>query len=269
LVDKKQYAVRPTPVLIIENFRGSLVSLKGDSVTVQGSQFSSFEHLRDTIIQCKKCPRLVRYREKIAREKRKQYADFSYWGKPVPGYGDRNAGLVVIGIAPAAHGGNRTGRVFTGDKSAAFLVRHLYEAGFANQPTSETRDDGLVYRNCYITAAVRCVPPGDKPSIKEIANCAPYLEAELDLLGNCRAILVLGKIAFDWVMRFRKTRNSIKGAFKFEHGKKYILADGFPAVFTSYHTSPRNTNTGKLTSKMFSDLLKEITSFLTRAEKRA
>jgi uracil-DNA glycosylase len=220
------------------------------------------DQLRETIISCRKCPRLVKYREKIAGEKRKQYADFDYWGKPVPGYGDPKARLVVIGIAPAAHGGNRTGRVFTGDKSAAFLVRHLYEAGFANQPTSDTRDDGLVYRDCYITAAVRCVPPGDRPSTKEIATCAPYLESELELLRNCKAILVLGKIAFDWVVRFAKKRYPVRGRFRFEHGKRYIISDRFPVVFASYHTSPRNTNTGKLTSRMFSDLLKEVSSHL-------
>jgi uracil-DNA glycosylase len=237
-------------------------NLRKHAIKTESCQFKSLEELRETIIQCRTCPRLVKYREKIAREKRKQYSDFNYWGRPVPGYGDPKARLVVIGIAPAAHGGNRTGRVFTGDKSAAFLVKHLYETGFANQSTSETIDDGLVYRDCYITAFVRCVPPGDKPSRKEIANCAHYLESELELLHNCQAILALGKMTFDWIVQFAKRRERIKETFKFEHGKKYALSDRFPTIFTSYHTSPRNTNTGKLTSKMFSELLKEIRSFL-------
>ncbi len=216
------------------------------------------EALSQEIVVCRKCPRLVEFREKISREKRKQFANFDYWGRPIPGFGDPDAKLVVVGLAPAAHGGNRTGRVFTGDSSARFLVKHLYEAGFANQPTSETRFDGLVYRDCYVTAAVRCVPPDNKPTIEEVTNCEHFLEQELGLLKNCRAILALGKIAFDSVVDYAKKYHGSQGRMKFEHGKKYQLAKNFPVVFASYHPSPRNTNTGKLTSKMFSEVLKEI-----------
>ena len=222
----------------------------------------SLELLNRKIIACKKCPRLVEHRERIASEKRKQFSDFEYWGKPVPGYGDRKARLVVIGLAPASHGGNRTGRVFTGDSSARFLVKHLHEAGFANQPTSETRDDGLKYLDCYVTAAVRCVPPKDKPDRQEIINCAPYLEQELQLLKNSRAILALGKVAFDWVARYSRKKGE-KGRYKFIHGKSYDLESG-QRLYASYHPSPRNTNTGKLSSKMFSDLLEEIRDYVQR-----
>ncbi|MGI0091988.1 MAG: uracil-DNA glycosylase [Nitrososphaerales archaeon] len=191
-------------------------------------------------------------------EKRRQFADFDYWGKPVPGYGDPDARLIVIGLAPAAHGGNRTGRVFTGDSSARFLVKHLYQAGFANQPTSETREDGLRYKDCYVTAALRCVPPDNKPTSKEIETCAPYLERELQLLKNSKEILALGKIAFDSVVDFAKKYYRARGAFKFRHGEKYVLAANFPVVFASYHPSPRNTNTGKLTSEMFASVLRDV-----------
>jgi len=226
-------------------------------------QSTDLDQLRSSIISCQRCPRLVKFRESISKEKRKQFANFAYWGRPVPGYGDPNAKLVVVGLAPAAHGGNRTGRVFTGDNSAKFLVKHLYEAGFANQPTSETREDGLRYLDCYVTAAVRCVPPENKPTLEEIRNCAPYFEQELKLLHNRKAILVLGKIAFDSVLTFAKKYHSAKGRFEFEHGRRYSFAEGgFPVVFASYHPSPRNTNTGKLTEKMFSRVLKDIRNFL-------
>jgi uracil-DNA glycosylase family 4 len=214
--------------------------------------------ISEEIVNCRKCPRLVEFRERISKEKRRQFADFEYWGKPVPGFGDPDASLVIVGLAPAAHGGNRTGRVFTGDSSAKFLVRHLYEAGFANQPTSESRDDGLLYKDCYITAAVRCVPPDNKPTRQEIATCERYFEQELVLLRNCKAILVLGKVAFDSVLGFSRKYHKTKGTFKFQHGQKYRFAEDFPVVFGSFHPSPRNTNTGKLTSSMFSAVLRNI-----------
>lgn len=219
---------------------------------------SQLEILSHEITSCKKCPRLVRFRERISKEKRKQFAEFDYWGRPVPGFGDPNARLVVVGLAPAAHGGNRTGRVFTGDSSARFLVKHLYEAGFANQPTSETRDDGLIYQDCYVTAAVRCVPPDNKPTKEEIETCETYFERELLLLKNCKVILALGRIAFDSVLQFSRTYYGSKGIFKFQHGQKFKFADRFPVVFASYHPSPRNTNTGKLTNSMFARVLKNI-----------
>lgn len=198
------------------------------------------------------------YREKISTERKRQYAQFEYWGRPVPGYGDPNARLVVVGLAPAAHGGNRTGRVFTGDNSARFLVKHLYAAGFASQPTSETRDDGLTYRDCYINAAIRCVPPDNKPTGEEVKACEPYFEQELQLLKNCKVILVLGKLAFDSVLRYSRKYCGTKGTFKFEHGRRFVFSPNFPVVYASYHPSPRNTNTGTLTSKMFASVLRRI-----------
>ncbi|MDA4131482.1 MAG: uracil-DNA glycosylase [Thaumarchaeota archaeon] len=225
----------------------------------------SFRSLSLEIISCEKCPRLVAFREKISRERRKQFADFDYWGKPVPGYGDPAAELVVVGLAPAAHGGNRTGRIFTGDSSARFLVRHLFEAGFANQPTSETKDDGLVYQNCYLIAVARCVPPGDKPTRQEIENCSSYFERELTLLKNKKAILALGKVAFEGIVRFYKKYYGVQEKLTFRHGEKYVLQGDFPVLFASYHTSPRNTNTGKLTSEMFRSVLTEINTFLARS----
>lgn len=224
----------------------------------------SLKSLNDEIVNCRKCPRLVEFREKVAREKRKQFSDFDYWGRPITGFGDIHARLVVIGLAPASQGANRTGRVFTGDKSARFLVRHLYRAGFANQPTSETRDDGLKYYDCYVTAVVRCVPPGDKPTRLELETCAPYLEEELKLLKDAKVVLALGKIAFDSIIKFAKKNYGIEGSFKFEHGKKYTLSSEMPVIFASYHTSPRNTNTGKLTDDMFAKILDDIKTFLDK-----
>jgi len=219
---------------------------------------AGLHRLSQEIIACRKCPRLVEFREKISREKRKQFADFEYWGKPIPGYGDPLARLIVVGLAPAAHGGNRTGRVFTGDSSAKFLVKHLHVAGFASQPTSETRDDGLLYRDCYVTAAVRCVPPDNRPTKEEIRTCASYFDRELSMLKNSRVILALGRVAFDSVLDFSRKYYGSKGSFHFQHGRKFNFAEGFPIVFASYHPSPRNTNTGKLTSRMFSSVLKQV-----------
>jgi len=176
----------------------------------------------------------------------------------VPGYGDPNARLLVVGLAPAAHGGNRTGRVFTGDNSAKFLVKHLYDAGFSNQPISETKDDGLVYKDCYVSAAVRCVPPDNKPTREEIISCESYLENEMFLLKNCMVILALGKLAFDSVLGYAKKYHSTKEKFSFKHGSRFVFSKDFPAVYASYHPSPRNTNTGKLTSKMFASVLRDI-----------
>jgi len=230
--------------------------------------FGSLEQLRARIIDCRKCPRLVEFREKISREKRKQYADFQYWGRPVPGYGDPNARLVIVGLAPAGHGGNRTGRVFTGDSSAKFLVKHLYDAGFASQPNSDTIDDGLFYRDCYVNAAVRCVPPDNKPTKLEIANCELYFEQEMFLLENCMVVLALGKLAFDTVLNFAKKFYDAKGRFIFRHGERYVFSGRFPVVYASYHPSPRNTNTGTLTSAMFSKVLKEVRKDLNNSRRR-
>src|SRR5271154_744911 len=184
----------------------------------------TLEQLNAEIIRCRKCPRLVAYREKAAREKRLAYRDCDYWGKPVPGFGDPRAKLLVLGLAPAAHGGNRTGRVFTGDRSGDFLYKALYQAGFANQPTSTKRDDGLVLENAYVVAAVRCAPPANKPLPSEAANCRPYFEKELEILRP-RAILVLGGIAMRAYLGLLKQRGQIAtlAAFPFRHGASYEL----------------------------------------------
>ncbi len=215
--------------------------------------------LSECVIACRKCPRLVRYREEVARGKRRAYRDQDYWGKPVPGFGDPRAELLILGLAPAAHGGNRTGRVFTGDRSGDFLYRMLYEAGFANQPTSVHRDDGLKLRNAYVTATVRCAPPKNKPLPQEILNCRPYLEAELDLLRP-RAVLALGRIAFDGYLKLLHERGLIerRATYEFRHGASYQLPDGLPRLFAAYHPSQQNTQTGRLTPAMFRRVLRQI-----------
>jgi uracil-DNA glycosylase family 4 len=217
------------------------------------------EQLNQEIVQCRKCPRLVRYREKIAREKRRAFREWEYWGKPVPGFGDPQAGLLILGLAPAAHGGNRTGRVFTGDRSGDFLYKALYEAGFANQPTSTSRDDGLRLKGAYIAATARCAPPANKPLPGELANCRPYFERELELLRP-RAILALGGIAMRAYLSLLKERGVIQSlaAFPFRHGASYQLPGQLPRLFVSYHPSQQNTFTGKLTQAMLAHVLKDI-----------
>jgi uracil-DNA glycosylase len=219
----------------------------------------SFETVRREVVACSRCPRLVRYRERVAREKKREFRADEYWGRPVPGFGDPRARLVVVGLAPAAHGSNRTGRMFTGDRSAAFLVRAFYEAGFANQPTSIRRGDGLRYRDLYLTAAVRCAPPDNRPTPEERGNCAVFLERELRLLSETRAILALGGFAWDAV---RSVLPNVYGgerlAGTFAHGACLPLGPGRPMLWGSYHPSPQNTNTGKLTQPMLVDLLNRI-----------
>ncbi len=218
--------------------------------------------LRDTVVECRKCLRLVEHRERVSREKKKAFTGWTYWGRPVSGFGDPKADLAIIGLAPAAHGGNRTGRVFTGDPSAAFLMRALHEAGFANQPHSESRDDGLRLRQAYITAAVRCVPPNNSPTATEVGNCAPYLWRELDIL-NPKAILVLGRLAFDSAMTYLGKRFAVrKRDIRFLHGAIYEFGPGTPRLFVSYHPSPRNTQTGLLTRHSFQTVLSRIVLWL-------
>ena len=213
--------------------------------------------LEEKIIECRKCDRLVSFREKIAREKRKSYMNWNYWGKAVPGYGDPNAKIMILGLAPAAHGGNRTGRVFTGDKSADFLFKCLYHVGLANQPNSDHRNDGLKLDG-YITPAVKCVPPGDKPTADEKANCEPFLAQEFSLLKRLKVILGLGKIGFDSCLRFVRKVHPIKMKdYKFGHGVRYELPNGF-ILFGAFHPSPRNVNTGRLTFDMMVGFLEEI-----------
>jgi uracil-DNA glycosylase len=223
----------------------------------------ALDRLNQRIVRCRKCPRLVCYREKVACEKRRAFLGWEYWGKPVPGFGDPHAKLLILGLAPAAHGGNRTGRVFTGDRSGDFLYRALHEAGFANQPTSTHRGDRLKLKNAYIAAAVRCAPPENKPLPSELANCLPYFERELELIGP-RVILTLGSIAMRTYLGVLKARGQIKGFSKypFRHGASYALAAALPRLFVSFHPSQQNTFTGKLTESMMVEVLLAIREFL-------
>ena len=204
------------------------------------------------VVECQQCPRLREYCRKVAETKRRAYRDWDYWGKPVPGFGDPKARLLVIGLAPAAHGGNRTGRVFTGDRSGDFLYRALYETGFASQPESRSRDDGLTLHGAYVCAAVRCAPPDNKPAPDEYRNCRPYLEREIDLLKEVRVVVALGKIAFDVYLSILRDRGVIRSraAFVFGHDREYTFANGLPVLISSYHPSQQNTSTGKLTAEM-------------------
>jgi uracil-DNA glycosylase family 4 len=233
-------------------------------------QMKALEQLNEEIIHCRKCPRLVEYREKIAREKRRSFRDWEYWGKPVPGFGDPQAKLLILGLAPAAHGGNRTGRVFTGDRSGDFLYEALYSAGFANQPSSTKRDDGLKLKDAYIAAVVRCAPPANKPLPSELANCRPYFERELQVIRP-RAVLALGGIAMRAYLGVLKERGEIKSlaAFPFRHGASYRLPGELPRLFASYHPSQQNTFTGKLTKVMLVRVLRHIRSFLRSGERGA
>lgn len=214
--------------------------------------------LNREVISCTRCPRLVEYREKVAREKRRAYRDCEYWGRPVPGFGDPNARVLVLGLAPGAHGSNRTGRPFTGDASGNFMYPVLYETGFASQPTATDRNDGLRLNRLYITAAVRCAPPENKPLPEELDNCAPYLAREIDGLKKVQVIVALGKIGFDAYLNFLKRRGLItsKAAYVFQHEAKYRMPDG-KWLLASYHPSNQNTQTGKLTRQMFVRIFKE------------
>lgn len=219
----------------------------------------SLARIREEVISCRRCARLVQYRERVSREKKREFRTEEYWGRPVPGFGDPHARLVVVGLAPAAHGSNRTGRVFTGDRSAAFLVRAFHAVGFANQPSSVRSGDGLRYRDLYLTAAVRCAPPDNRPTPIERANCAPYLERELRCLTETRAILALGGFAWE---ALRDLVPAVYGGARpeitFAHGACAPLGPGRPMMWGSYHPSPQNTNTGKLTFEMLVGLLERI-----------
>jgi uracil-DNA glycosylase family 4 len=211
--------------------------------------------LRSSIVECTRCPRLVAYREAVTP--RASYATERYWRRPVPGFGDLKGRLLVLGLAPALHGGNRTGRVFTGDSSGRFLVSALHKAGFANKPISESLDDGLVYSDCYVTAVVKCVPPGDKPAQEEFENCSGYLDAEISMMANLRVVLALGALSFkSYLEHLAREGVNVRG-MKFSHGK-VIKFEGRPELFASYHPSPRNTNTGKLTARMLAGVLGRI-----------
>jgi len=214
--------------------------------------------LNAELIACTRCPRLVEYRQRVAREKRRAYLDCEYWGKPVPGFGDPKARVMILGLAPGAHGSNRTGRPFTGDASGKFMYPVLYETGFANQPNATDRGDGLELHDLYITAAVRCAPPGNKPLPQELANCASYLDRELEGLKNLKVIVALGKIGFDAYLNYLKRHGQIarKQSYVFRHAARYKMPDG-RTLLASYHPSNQNTQTGKLTRPMFVRIFKE------------
>lgn len=243
----------------------------------------SLAGIAGAVVACERCPRLRRYCEAVAREKKRAYRDETYWGRPVPGFGDPDARLLIVGLAPAAHGGNRTGRMFTGDSSGDFLMRSLHAAGFANQPTSAHRDDGLVLADAYIAAAARCAPPDNKPTPAEIARCLPYLAAEVKALTRLRVVVALGRIAFDACLKLfgtvaqdfsggvaqasrgavaQASRGTVAQASRlrspaFGHGAICRLGAGQPVLIASYHPSRQNTNTGRLTPAMFDAVFTE------------
>ncbi len=217
-----------------------------------GLEMRSLNVLNQHIIQCTRCPRLVEYRQEVARTKRRQFREWTYWGRPIPGFGDPKAELYVLGLAPAAHGGNRTGRVFTGDRSGDWLYEALYRFGFANQPTSSHRGDGLRLRNCYIGATVRCAPPANKPSPSEFDACQPYLIEELRLLSRLHVVVALGKIAFDHYLKACRAQGLVcpDPIPRFRHGASCAMPWGV-TLLGCYHPSQQNTFTGKLTRPMF------------------
>jgi len=227
---------------------------------------SPFLQLEREIVQCRLCPRLVAHREEIGRVRRRAYRDQEYWSKPVPGFGDPAARLLIIGLAPGAHGANRTGRMFTGDRSGDFLYRALYEAGFANQPSSVSREDGLLLCDAYIAAPVRCVPPDNKPTLEEIHTCRPFLERELALLKRVQLVVALGGIAFESYLAILRERGQIKvrSAFRFKHGSSFATHEGGPLVLASYHPSQQNTSTGRLTAEMLTAIFHEARRLLAR-----
>ena len=215
----------------------------------------SLSTIRRQVISCQRCPRLRAYCARIAKDKRAAYRDEAYWGRPVPSFGDRRARVLVLGLAPGAHGANRTGRMFTGDRSGDFLIQAMHTAGFANLPTSHHAKDGLTLRDAYISAVVRCAPPENKPTTTEISQCSSYLEAELDTLTQLRVVVALGKIAFDAYWRVVAGPNvTPRPRPRFAHGFVFE-ADGVPALVAAYHPSQQNTNTGTLTSQMLADVL--------------
>jgi uracil-DNA glycosylase family 4 len=230
---------------------------------------SALRVLTEEIIACRECRRLVAHREKMAREKRRAYRDWTYWGKGVPGFGDANAELFLLGLAPGAHGSNRTGRMFTGDRSGDFLYAALHKAGFANQPNCSNRDDGLKLKNAYISAAARCAPPDNKPLPAELASCRGYLERELEIIRP-KVILALGKIAWDTYLGILQAHGVIESRTKysFAHGAEARLPGAYPLLFGVYHPSQQNTQTGKVTAEMYAQALKCIRQYLNKSRRR-
>jgi uracil-DNA glycosylase family 4 len=219
----------------------------------------SLSELNINLLNCHRCPRLVEWRERVAREKRRAYRDWIYWGKPVPGFGDPHARVFVVGLAPGAHGSNRTGRQFTGDASGDFLYPALYRAGFASQPTSMSRDDGLMLTDLYTAPVCRCAPPDNKPTRQEIENCQPYLKTEFEIIRP-KVIVVLGRIAFDCILRMYSIKDN---SLPFMHNTVYMLPD-CKYVVCSYHPSRQNTQTGRLTTTMFDQVWRTALELINR-----
>jgi uracil-DNA glycosylase family 4 len=224
--------------------------------------------LQNVVTKCTLCPRLVEWRELVAKKKVARFRDWKYWGKPVPSFGDAKAELLIVGLAPAAHGANRTGRMFTGDRSGEWLYRTLHKFGFASQSISTSRDDGLRLTNCYITAAVRCAPPKNKPLPDEIRKCRPFLLEELQLLNKVKVIVALGKIASEAVYDAYKSLNETvpQQKLQFGHGKEYQL-NKHQTLLCSFHPSQQNTFTGKLTQQMFDEVFRRTRKLLTTLDK--
>ena len=217
----------------------------------------NFKQLNKNIIACNKCSRLVKFRKKISTEKRKQYLREEYWGKPITGFGDQNGKILFVGLAPAAHGGTRTGRVFTGDKSSEFLYKCLHKAKISNQSKSEHINDGLKLKKAYITTALKCVPPGDKPKKNELDNCFRFFNSEISYLKNLKVIVALGKIAFDACKYFYKSKYNFNEKINFVHNKIYKLPDNI-LLIGCYHPSPRNVNTGRINEKKMTNLFRKV-----------
>lgn len=215
--------------------------------------------MNEELIKCRLCQRLVKFRVDVA-DRPGKFKDEKFWSRPVPGHGDPEGRILILGLAPAATGGNRTGRVFTGDKSSEFLVSSLYEVGLSNMDSSESRDDGLQYIDTYVSAALKCVPPLNKPAREELENCSRYLDFEIDSMKNLKAVLVLGRIAYDSFIGYLKRRNYDVSKVKFAHGSYYDVAR--MRLYCSYHPSPRNVNTGKMSKESFTGILRNITSYL-------
>jgi uracil-DNA glycosylase family 4 len=226
---------------------------------------AQWTQLNAEIVACTACPRLVQWREKVAQEKRRAFQEWDYWGRPVPGFGDWQARLVIIGLAPAAHGANRTGRMFTGNGSGDTLTRALHRAGFANQPTSRHRDDGLQLWDAFLTAVARCAPPKNKPTRDEMDNCEGFLVRELALLSSTRVVLALGRIAFDRYRRLLQKQGAALPRLTFQHGACYRLEPPLPTLVVSYHPSRQNTQTGRLTEEMLDEVFVRVRRLLDEA----
>jgi uracil-DNA glycosylase family 4 len=229
---------------------------------VKGKSSLNIDSLNQTIIYCRKCPRLVDYRESVAKKKKKAYLDWTYWGRPVSAFGDISGRILVVGLAPGAHGSNRTGRMFTGDASGIFLFAALYKAGFANQAESTNRDDGIKLNDLLISAVCRCAPPDNKPNRSEISNCLPYLVQEIDLMKNLQGLVALGRLAFENILGIYRAKGVTVPRFDFKHGGMYSLGDDLPWLVASYHPSQQNTQTGRLTVEMFDQMWQKAKSRL-------